>query len=389
MRPKKRIALVMQELVQPTEQEFIYSGGDRYTRDLARLIRDLGMEPVIFQRSMKRLLKEGPDGRMLPVLNSHREPMTEFFRTEWEGFQVVALPSENGPDFNLDVAQNTQEFDATVFFHINLAYPRCHKRSVSISHGIWFDHPKMMNEVNWEKSRNQMAAALSCVDHVVSVDTNSINFFGGLYGGRFTEKFILIPNAVDTSTYKPAPEKRDSNRVRVLYPRRHEILRGSTEMERTAEYLHGKYKHVDIHFCGSAHSKDREDALKQWLSGYERIQWYRKSFDEMPQVYQEADIAVIPTIGCEGTSLSLAESMACGLPVVATYIGGLSEMVIDGFNGIKVAPTLDEIKNAVDYLVRNPDERTRMGKNARLVAERFNIEKWQRKWGDLLKDLVR
>ena len=83
------------------------------------------------------------------------------------------------------------------------------------------------------------------------------------------------------------------------------------------------------------------------------------------------------------------EAQACGLPVVSTYIGGLSEMVIDGFNGIKVAPTLDELKSAVDYLIRNPDERTRMGKNARLVAEKFNIEKWQRRWTDVLKDLTR
>ena len=129
--------------------------------------------------------------------------------------------------------------------------------------------------------------------------------------------------------------------------------------------------------------------MREWADRTPRTQWYWKKFDEMPTVYQNADIAVIPTIGCEGTSYSCLEAMASGLPVVSTYVGGLSELVTDGYNGFKVAPNLDEIREAVEYLLKRPAERERMGQNARRIAEQFSKDKWKKKWADVLTALVR
>ena len=43
---------------------------------------------------------------------------------------------------------------------------------------------------------------------------------------------------------------------------------------------------------------------------------------------RNADISVVPTMASEGLSLSLLESMACGLPIVTTPVGGLGDAVI-------------------------------------------------------------
>jgi glycosyltransferase involved in cell wall biosynthesis len=56
--------------------------------------------------------------------------------------------------------------------------------------------------------------------------------------------------------------------------------------------------------------------------------------EEMPKVYQQADIAVVPTRASEGLSLSLLESLSCGLPVVTTPVGGLGDAVIPNYNAL-------------------------------------------------------
>ena len=53
--------------------------------------------------------------------------------------------------------------------------------------------------------------------------------------------------------------------------------------------------------------------------------------DEMNKAYQNADITLIPSLYSEGTSLSCIEAMACGNAVIATRIGGLSDLIINDF----------------------------------------------------------
>jgi glycosyltransferase involved in cell wall biosynthesis len=358
--------MVMDGLLTPGA-DFVYSGGDRYTRDLAFLLRDMGVETVIFQRAEKA------------------------FSETWEGVKVFGLPSgKKAGQLNVNVMTNTQDYHAHIYFHMLLAYPSAARRSVSISHGIWFDHIQNppCSDDTWREWRMNLESAISGVNKIVSVDTNTINFFGALFAGRFHQKFTHIPNAVDVDIYTPRTTKRKGN-YRVLYPRRFDGLRGSKEMTCIADALHDTHKDWEWHLCGATHSDGVKEAVEKWASRSERYSYYRKSFDEMPQVYRDADIAVIPTMGAEGTSYSAIEALATGLPVVTTYVGGLSELVIDGHNGIKVAPFYDDLRDAVDYLIRNPRERERLGRNARSTAMQFSLNRWKASWAKVIEDLLR
>ena len=61
-------------------------------------------------------------------------------------------------------------------------------------------------------------------------------------------------------------------------------------------------------------------------------------FNEMDKLYKEADISIIPTLHSEGTSFTCLESMASQLPIIASNVGGLGNLIIDGFNGILINP---------------------------------------------------
>jgi colanic acid/amylovoran biosynthesis glycosyltransferase len=90
---------------------------------------------------------------------------------------------------------------------------------------------------------------------------------------------------------------------------------------------------------------------------------------------QSSDIFVLPSFA-EGIPVSLMEAMAMGVPVIATYVGGITELVIDKVTGQMVYPSDPEgLANAIAYYIDNPDECKKISNNARdkVIAE-FNID---------------
>jgi glycosyltransferase involved in cell wall biosynthesis len=88
----------------------------------------------------------------------------------------------------------------------------------------------------------------------------------------------------------------------------------------------------------------------------------------------KADIFVLPS-HAEGLPMSLLEAMAASLPVVCSSVGGMPIAVTDGIDGIIVSPgDVDSLARALDRLLRNPDLRFQMGRNAFERAKRdFHI----------------
>ncbi len=88
-----------------------------------------------------------------------------------------------------------------------------------------------------------------------------------------------------------------------------------------------------------------------------------------------SDIFVLPSFA-EGIPVALMEAMAIGIPVIATYVGGITELVIDGETGQVVSPS-DPVSLS-DAIARYADDQTfckRIAAQARTkVEEEFNIE---------------
>jgi glycosyltransferase involved in cell wall biosynthesis len=100
-----------------------------------------------------------------------------------------------------------------------------------------------------------------------------------------------------------------------------------------------------------------------------------ESRDQLVQLYRRASIFVLPSHH-EGMPTVLLEAMASGTPVISTAVGGASEVVVHGENGLLVPPhepTL--LANALLSLLTEPALRNRLGQNAYCtVVEKFS---WQ------------
>ena len=82
-----------------------------------------------------------------------------------------------------------------------------------------------------------------------------------------------------------------------------------------------KYPNIVFQFVGFAHGEQiQKDILSLEQKYPHRVSHCMVKPDEMPPIYQNTDISLIPTIYCEGTSLSCLEAQACGNVVISTNI---------------------------------------------------------------------
>ena len=96
----------------------------------------------------------------------------------------------------------------------------------------------------------------------------------------------------------------------------------------------------------------------------------------MPQIMAAVDIVALSSIN-EGTPLSIMEAMAAGRPVVATKVGGIPEMIQNGYSGILVNEQQSvDFAQALLALATHPELRASMGENARnFAASHFSAER--------------
>ena len=101
-------------------------------------------------------------------------------------------------------------------------------------------------------------------------------------------------------------------------------------------------------------------------------------FNEMCYIYNMADIAVMPSIWEEPAGLVFIESMVCGLPIITTYSGGISEYINDKCSiQIKRDNSLiDNLSKNIENLIIDKDLRLNMGIEAKKQGRKFNTLKY-------------
>jgi len=127
----------------------------------------------------------------------------------------------------------------------------------------------------------------------------------------------------------------------VLFPRRIDPARGIDLFLDSVAKLVDKYPEVRFIMSIDRNNQPfnaRLDTQLQRLPFRDRLEVISTPFHQMPALYQAADIVVIPSTYSEGTSLSCLEALASGCAVVATDVGGLTNLILPRYNGLLVPP---------------------------------------------------
>ena len=347
----------------------IWGGAERMTFDLCHFLQEEGHEIVVYQP--------------FPGI---QKPFTKQYR----GITFFMIPNNGGWEHNTCADLNWQfnEYaalsDIRIYFATFLCFPNAISPCITISHGIYWDNTQGVNTIqtlNEEQRKEFFRRQLygfTAPDAVVAVDSNVRKVLQAMEPGS-ERKTHVIYNYVDTNKFNPAPKT--WNGINVLFPRRLTVLRGSTEVTKAFINL----PQYNFTLAGQAHDENAAQAFFKSHEHRGNVKFIQKEMDEMPEVYKQADISLVPTISTEGLSLSLLESMASGLAIITTPVGGLGDAVIDGYNALIYDPNHDNICDYIAFLAEEKETRLKMGKRNREIAvECFDIEIWRQRWRNLL-----
>lgn len=339
----------------------VCSGLQRYVRELSRLISAQGLRCVVLQKSNVHFDRPLPDGT-----------------------RVIGVPSSpsawGDPGFNYRAHKLIPPDAPVIYCVLELSYPRLRARSVAVQHGVWWDGE--YSRWKYEFIRWVNARVMHTAQAVICVDTNYINWaLTALpHYDRTCSKCHYIPNFVDTTLFAAAARQHPNGngaRPTILFPRRCEGKRGAGLFLDAALALWKRGVKFRAVFCGWGSLQEYIGATLQGTSYEGSIEVCDVGFDEMPRVYQEADIVVVPTVRHEGTSLSCIEAMACGKPVITTYIGGLPNLIIPGVNGEVIAPQVGPLADAILKLLNDNALREKYSAAGAVTAQELALTRWQ------------
>ena len=344
-------------------------GGERYLIELCGLLRELDYDPQVWQPGTKTHEIEGIRVAGLP----------------WGGMEYGTLP-----ELNKQFRERTAGYDKFIYFVPVLAFPHVRPCSVVISHSVFWDSPLQPWTAHGGPVREEwlrrLHQAVTAPDLFVSVDTNALNWIRALWPG-YEDRQVYIPSFVETGLFHPAEQSPDRQKTVILFPRRLEWNRGLDAAKAAALVLTQRFATVEFHFVGQGAGAVTEDEMRHWAEAHPRCRYYWAPMREMPEVYRRADMVILPTQCSEGTSLSCLEAMASGKAVVCTRVGGLTDLVIDGYNGRLIEATPEALIAAIDDLFRHPDQRARLGAKAAETAQCFSLKKWRRRWAHALSTI--
>ncbi len=198
-------------------------------------------------------------------------------------------------------------------------------------------------------------------------------------------QIYYLPNAIDLLTYagvagERIESKSDKSCLHILYLGHLGKEKGSFDLICAAQKVLGQDHGVVFELVGQEQVVGDMKQLNARVveAGLEQFIHVRSAVTgaEKIELFRCADIFVYPSYH-EGMPMAVIEAMACGLPIIATQVGGLPDLVCPGQNGLLVpAGRPDQLANAIQQLVVDPQTRHSMQADSlRRARENFDIEK--------------
>lgn len=198
------------------------------------------------------------------------------------------------------------------------------------------------------------------------------------YFKKNPEKFHEIPCSVDVNRFSPAPEnknKKNNSNFSILFVGGMDTAHAFKGIEVLLEALKQCSIRLETWECiliGEGNRKPYYESCAL-AHGIAQEVYFTGSVsdDELPSYYRRADVCVLPSLNpSEAFGIVLAESLACGTPVIASDLPGVRSVIENGVNGFLVKP--NSVQSLADALVRmatDTAKREAMGMQGRKIIE--------------------
>lgn len=354
-------------------KQYMIGGIETYLLTLAQVIKGMNITPIIVQCGNSNFDKECDNIRFIGFPTSSKKPHKELYnkiKGQIEADDIIIWGSD----------MDSIKVD--------------HERTIAIQHGIDFDYfpvesPLRNNMLKFGLGhlvkflqRRRALRTFNRAKYKVCVDYNFWNWYRTFALPSEESNIFVIPNFA-----KIVPlDIKKNEKVNVVFARRFVRRRGIEVFIDVVKKL-AKNSNLTFTFAGSGPYQDQIEALSK---EFNNVYITKYNPNDAITFHSQFDIAVVPTIGSEGTSLSLLEAMSASNAVICTAVGGMTNIILDGYNGFIVSPnSAQQIIEKIEMLSSDTELRTRISKTAHeSVKYAFSYEMWKEKWEMVIRNII-
>ena len=225
---------------------------------------------------------------------------------------------------------------------------------------------------------------LSYADVLISPSEYYINESRVL--GKYQDKIVVIPNGINVDDFDIGYSKIEC-REKLGLPLDNEIIlflgglnphKGPDVLLKAIPKIIKVIPSATFVFVGCGIMREELEKLSKKLGVEKNVRFAGfVEEDTKPLYYRAADVFCLPSVmKHEIFGIVNLEAMACGVPIVASKIGGVPDVVKDGENGLLVLPRdSDAFADAIIYLLESEDVRKTMGENGQKKVEDYSWER--------------
>ncbi|HIH71709.1 MAG TPA: glycosyltransferase family 4 protein [Methanothermobacter thermautotrophicus] len=201
--------------------------------------------------------------------------------------------------------------------------------------------------------------------------------------GLFSDaRKIVLPNPVETETQ---PVEKSYDTLDILFV-------GSLSRHKGPDILIRAFRELEndnlkLHILGKGPD---EDELRKLAEGDDRIIFHGfLSGDELMGMYQRANVTVVPSICYDNSPIVIYESLMNSTPVIASRIGGIPELVRDGYNGFLFEPgSVVELSRILKKISEDPSILKGLERNAYESSQKYSIEDHVKRLEEIYRGLL-
>jgi len=215
----------------------------------------------------------------------------------------------------------------------------------------------------------------------------------------YKHKIVVIPNGINLKDFKIAYPKEECKR-KLRIPESDKVIlfvgvlrpfKGVDVLIKAMQFVTEIFQNVQLIIIGEGEMRLKLERLTKELKLERNIKFTGFVGEDLkPMYYKSADIFCLPSITTQEIfGIVNLEAMACGVPIVASKVGGVPDVVKHGENGLLVPPRdPNALADAIIYLLENEDIRKKMGTKGKEIVENYAWEKIAEKYEKVYQSVL-
>ena len=272
---------------------------------------------------------------------------------------------------------------------------RYNKPFVLTQHNTFIEYENFFDKVERLNDLAVGKETLKDADKIITVSNATKEYVLSL--GAKPKKVQVMHNGVDLERFRPLAGKREEMRKKLGIPQNSKVVttvrrlvfkNGIDTLIECASIAVKKNPNITFLVVGKGPDQSSVQIRAQQL-GIEnnfRLTGFVKD-EDLPFYYNAADFFVLPSKSGEGLPLVALEAMACGLPVIATDVGGISEVLVEKWGRLVPANQPERLAKAVLEFA-NEDFSSRRKELRATMEEKFSWDKNVERLVEIYEELI-